>query len=91
MAQVLDESLERKTKILNRLRRLEGQVRGLHKMVDEERSCREVLTLLAGIRSALDATGDVILENYLEKCQAEFTEGQGDVGELMKAVKLARG
>lgn len=91
MAQVLDERLEKKTKILNRLRRLEGQVRGLHKMVDEERSCREILTLLAGIRSALDATGDVILENYLEKCQAEFAEGQGDVGELLKAVKLARG
>ena len=91
MPQVLDERLERKTKILNRLRRLEGQVRGLHKMVDEERSCREILTLLAGIRSALDATGDVILENYLEKCQAEFSEGQGDVGELLKAVKLARG
>ncbi|MDZ7706058.1 MAG: metal-sensitive transcriptional regulator [Trueperaceae bacterium] len=91
MPQVLDERLEKKTKILNRLRRLEGQVRGLHKMVDEERSCREILTLLAGIRSALDATGDVILENYLEKCQAEFSEGQGDVGELLKAVKLARG
>ena len=51
-----------KSKILNRLRRLEGQVRGLHKMVEEERPCRDILTLLAGVRSALDAAGDQILE-----------------------------
>lgn len=80
-----------KTRITNRLRRLEGQVRGLQKMIDEERSCRDVLTLLSGVRSALDATADVILENYLESCQAEFREGQGDVSELISAVKLARG
>ena len=94
MAEVLDAqnvSEEQKTKILNRLRRLEGQVRGLQKMVDDERSCQEVLTLLAGVRSALDATADVILENYLDRCQAEFRGGEGDVAELLRAVKLARG
>lgn len=84
-------SKEQKTKILNRLRRLEGQVRGLQKMVDDERSCQEVLTLLAGVRSALDATADTILENYLDKCQADFKDGEGDVSELLRAVKLARG
>ena len=94
MAEILDAqnvSGEQKTKILNRLRRLEGQVRGLQKMVDDERSCQEVLTLLAGVRSALDATADVILENYLDRCQAEFRGGEGDVAELLRAVKLARG
>lgn len=80
-----------KKRILNRLRRLEGQVRGLHKMVDEERSCKDILTLLSGIRSALDATGDAVLENYLMKCQADFEGGSGDVGDLLAAVKLARG
>ena len=82
---------EQKTKILNRLRRLEGQVRGLQKMVDDERSCQEVLTLLAGVRSALDATADAILENYLDRCQADFKGGEGDIAELLRAVKLARG
>lgn len=80
-----------KSKILNRLRRLEGQVRGLQKMIDEERSCQEILTLLSGVRSALDATADVILENYLESCQQQFGSGQADIAEMISAVKLARG
>lgn len=80
-----------KKRILNRLKRLEGQVRGLQRMVDEERSCREILTLLSGVRSALDATGDAVLENYLRRCQADFETGSGDVGDLLAAVKLARG
>lgn len=82
---------DEKIKITNRLKRLEGQIRGLQRMIDEDRSCRDVLTLLSGVRSALDATADVILESYLESCQAEFAEGQGDVRELIDAVKLARG
>ena len=79
-----------KSKILNRLRRLEGQVRGLHKMVEEERPCRDILTLLAGVRSALDAAGDQILEAYLNECQADFKQGQGDVGGVVEAVRLLR-
>jgi DNA-binding FrmR family transcriptional regulator len=80
-----------KKRILNRLKRLEGQVRGLHRMVEEERACRDILTLLAGVRSAVDATGDTILENYLKSCQADFESGSGDVGDLLAAVRLARG
>lgn len=79
-----------KRRILNRLKRLEGQVRGLQRMVDEERSCRDILTLLAGVRSALDATGDAVLESYLLRCQADLESGTVDVGDLLAAVKLAR-
>ena len=82
---------EEKHKILNRLRRLEGQVRGLQKMIDEDRECHDVLMLLAGVRKALDATGDVILEKFLDSCQADFREGRGDIQELISAVRLARG
>lgn len=81
---------EEKKRIVNRLKRLEGQVRGLQRMVDEDRSCTDILTLLAGVRSALDATGDAVLEHYVERCQADFASGQGDLGDLLAAVKLAR-
>ena len=84
------ETLEHKPKILNRLRRLEGQVRGLQKMVEEERACQEVLTQLSSIRSALEATGDLILETYLMDCQANFSKGQGDVQGLLEAIRLVR-
>jgi len=82
---------EEKAKIINRLRRLEGQVRGLQRMVEEERSCQEVLTLLSGVRSALNATADRVLVNYLEHCQIDAERGEADIQELVKAVKLARG
>lgn len=82
---------ERKSRIINRLRRLEGQVRGLQRMVGEERSCQDTLTLLAGIRNALDAAGDLILEDYLETCSPGLEGDSASVAELVKAVKLARG
>jgi len=77
-----------KQKILNRLRRLEGQVRGLHKMVDEDRDCQEILTLVAGIKSALNATGDVIFESYIDRCQQE--EQPIKAAEILKVARLLR-
>lgn len=78
-----------KKSIINRLKRVEGQVRGLQGMVDEGRSCQEILTLLSGVRSALNATGDVILQNYIEQCQDE--EGPEVAENILSAVRLARG
>ena len=80
-----------KTRIVNRLRRLEGQVRGLQRMVEEDRSCQEILTLLSGVRSALNATADVILETYLLECQYELADRPDEVDSIIAAVKLARG
>lgn len=75
-----------KTKILNRLRRLEGQIRGLQKMVEEEKNCVEVMTVYASVRSALESTGDVILETYVEMCQAR----EEKPADLVRLLKLAR-
>jgi DNA-binding FrmR family transcriptional regulator len=85
----LDEEARRRVK--HRLRRLEGQVRGLQQMIDDDRSCRDVLTLLAGVRSALAATGDVILEKYVSTCAADLTNDPDQARDLLAVVKLARG
>lgn len=82
---------EARTKVLHRLRRLEGQVRGLQQMIEDGRSCREVLTLLAGVRSAISATGDVILESYVATCAADLENDPAQVRDLVSVVKLARG
>lgn len=82
---VSDRTAE-KTKILNRLRRLEGQIRGLQKMVEEEKDCLEVMSLYASAKSAFEATGDVILETYVEMCQAR----EEKPADLVKLLKLAR-
>lgn len=81
---------ETQAKLINRLKRIEGQVRGLQRMVEDERDCRDILTQLSSIRSALDASSDVILETYLEKCAQNYREGQGDSKELLAALRLAR-
>lgn len=77
---------QEKLAILNRLKRLEGQVRGLQRMVEDERSCVEIMTQLASARRALEATGDVLLEAYAEVCLQNETDSK----EIVKLLKLAR-
>ena len=62
---------ELKQSVTNRLRRIEGQVRGLQKMVEEERYCADVLTQVASVQEALRAVGRSMLQNHLRHCAAE--------------------
>lgn len=64
-----------KDAVLKRLRRAEGQVRGLHAMVDDERPCAEVLTQLAAAQQALRAVGRELLRNHLKHCVAHTPPG----------------
>ena len=63
----------------NRLRRIEGQVRGLQKMVEEERYCADVLTQVASVQEALRGVGKTLLGNHLRHCatQAITSEDPG--------------
>ena len=79
-----------KEQVLNRLKRLEGQVRGLQKMVEEGRDCHDILTLLSGVRSALDASGEAVLEQYALGCRARPDEPVTPQ-DVVRAVKLLRG
>lgn len=83
---VSPEKSTEKIKIINRLRRLEGQIRGLQRMIEDEQTCVEVMTQLSSAKSALDATGDVILETYVAMCLARDNEPK----DLVKLLKLAR-
>jgi DNA-binding FrmR family transcriptional regulator len=62
---------EVKHAIATRLRRIEGQVRGLQKMVDDERYCADVLMQLSSVQEALRATGRALLHNHLKHCATE--------------------
>lgn len=52
----------------NRLRRIEGQVKGIEKMVDREANCKEILIQIAATRAALNKVGGIVLEGYAKKC-----------------------
>jgi DNA-binding FrmR family transcriptional regulator len=78
-----------KKDLQDRLRRIEGQVRGLQRMVDEETYCIDVLTQLSSVSAALKAVGMGLLDGHVRHCVTESIEqGQGDekVEELMAAV-----
>ncbi|MDV6374651.1 metal-sensitive transcriptional regulator [Deinococcus sp. ZS9-10] len=77
-------------KILKRLRRAEGQVRGLQRMIEEGRDCHDILIQLSGVRSALDAAGEQMLEQYASGCRARPGETVTPQ-DVVRAVKLLRG
>ena len=75
----------------NRLRRIEGQVRGVQRMVDEEAYCVDVLTQIASVVSALEKVGTILLKDHVEHCVRESIEKGDDpdqkIDELTAAVE----
>lgn len=69
---------DRKQRTLNRLRRIEGQVRGLQRMVGEDRYCADVLTQLSSVQEALRAVGRELMRNHLEHCATEAIRSGDD-------------
>jgi DNA-binding FrmR family transcriptional regulator len=54
--------------VVNRLSRIEGHVRSIKKMVEDDRDCSDILIQIAAVRSAIDKTARVVLEDHLESC-----------------------
>lgn len=59
---------ETKEKVSARLKRIEGQIRGIQKMVDEGRYCPDILTQLASVHAALRGVGKVLMRSHLQHC-----------------------
>ncbi len=62
---------EIKASNLTRLRRIEGQIRGLQKMVEEDRYCADIMVQISSVQEALRAVGRVLMRNHLRHCAAE--------------------
>jgi DNA-binding FrmR family transcriptional regulator len=77
-----------KEQLLTRLRRIEGQVRGIQKMVDEDRYCIDVLTQISAIQAALDKVALGLLDGHARTCVigAEAAIQEQRTSELMAAV-----
>ena len=59
---------EERKDVLLRLRRIEGQIRGLQRMVEEEVACADILTQVAAVTAAVKRVGTVVVKAYMEKC-----------------------
>ncbi len=68
-------SADKREEALKRLARASGQVAGISRMVDDGRHCTEVLQQIAAVQKALDAVGNLVLRNYLERCVTTAIEG----------------
>ncbi|HSV49015.1 MAG TPA: metal-sensing transcriptional repressor [Candidatus Acidoferrales bacterium] len=70
---------KRHKEVINRLSRIEGHVRGLKKMVEEDKDCPDVLLQVAAVRAALNQVGRILLEDHMESCVVEAAkEGKGE-------------
>lgn len=81
---------DEKKKILNRLKRVEGQVRGIQAMVEEDRYCIDILVQLSAIQSALKNTGITITERHMKHCVTDAInsgDGEASIEELMAVLK----
>ena len=67
-----------------RLRRVEGQIRGVARMLEEGRACEDVVTQLMAVRSGIDTAGALILDTHLERCL-----GGGDEAARIAALREA--
>lgn len=80
-----------KQDLLKRLRRIEGQVRGVSKMIEDDRYCVDILTQISAVKSALNNVGLVLLEYHTKGCVANAVSADGGedaIDELMDVIKL---
>lgn len=80
---------EQKKKLMNRLNRLEGQVRGVKKMIESDVYCNDILIQAAAIRAAVDAFSRELLRSHLHSCVArDIRDGREEVvDELMETLE----
>lgn len=79
--------VERKN-IINRLNRIEGQVRGIKRMVEEDAYCIDILTQVAAVNAALNSFNKVLLEEHIKNCVTEDIKAgkEETVDELVKVL-----
>ncbi len=85
----MDDQRTLSDQIQTRLRRIEGQVRGVQRMLDTERACEELLTQLMAIRSGIDQVGLMMMDLHISRCLLPEAPGQEDrLRELREALRM---
>jgi len=74
--------------ILTRLRRIEGQIRGIHRMLAEDRVCEDIVTQLMAARSSLDQVGLLIIDQHIDRCLVAKEKPEAALRNLQEALRL---
>lgn len=84
------QNLETKENLIHRLKRIEGQVRGVQTMLDDERDCQEIMQQLTAIHSAVQSTSRIFLQDYAANCLLEMDKESHEPGEPSKESKRVK-
>jgi DNA-binding FrmR family transcriptional regulator len=77
-----------RNKVIDRLSRIEGHVKGIKKMVEEDRDCPDLLHQIAAVKAAINKTGELILEDHIESCMVDAVN-EGTTEQYVKDLKAA--
>lgn len=87
----MEKKKDSKKDIQVRLRRIEGQVKGIEKMLDNNTCCKDVLVQVAAVRAAMNKVGALILKNYAQECMASHDkseENEMKIDELVETLTM---
>ena len=74
--------------LLRRLKRVEGQLRGIQKMITEDRDCVSIVMQLAAVRSGVEGVGALVLNNCMKLCFYKGPDATSDIDSLSRAVAI---
>ncbi len=75
---IIDSKDKDQEALLNRLRRVEGQVKGIQRMIENKKYCGDILTQIAAAKAALEKAGSIVLEKHLKTCIKDAVEEKND-------------
>jgi DNA-binding FrmR family transcriptional regulator len=78
-----------KAMLISRLKKIEGQIRGIQKMLGDDRECESIVTQLVAVRSAIESVGSLVLNNYMKICFRKDGQTEEDsINSLARCVAL---
>ena len=78
---------ETRKDLITRLRKIEGQVKGIQRMIEKEEDCTNILVQIAAVRSAVNKVGGLVLENYSKNCVVKITENSDPEAEIKRLIE----
>ena len=74
--------------LITRLRRIEGQMRGLQRMLEEGRECEDVLTQIMAVRSSIDQVGLLLMDRHIDTCPLGSADAEAGLRNLQRALRM---
>lgn len=82
-------SEQTKSSLVSRLNRIEGQIRGIKRMIAEDTYCDDVLNVISSVQSALSGVGSLLLEHHMKSCVVDQIK-DGDAGVIDEVIRTIR-